>query len=246
MLAAGSYTALARLYGRSIGFAGSDAQPVRMIGDEATSTNVVISTTSNDTLAWRHGAYLLLAGVRVQTAGGGNGWFIDSKHRNCEFGNVSGDMIITLHHASARALGPTRVAGNAATFAHATKKSIMDFSGQAINFISVPTFSTYLFGINDASVNLDSARLTGAQSPVTSSRMSAGLSMHPVLRGPICAFSDRCPHPCPLLRHVLATSCEKTCKTRWPVSKENRRLVIQYGKYESVEWWARHVPNNLR
>lgn len=141
-------------------------QPFRIIGNEATPANVVISVTNNNAVTLENGAYLLLAGVTVSTTTSGAGWSVSSnsmlEHRNCQFGNVAADMIITQHHATVRALGPTTVAGNAVTFCHATKRSVIDFASQTLTYVGNPTFSTYLFGLNDASVNLDSATIVGA------------------------------------------------------------------------------------
>jgi len=162
-VADGTYTNPIALRGTALGAAAG--QPLRILGNEATPANVVISVAGNNALTMENGAYLLLAGVTMSTTISGAGWSVASnamlEHRNCRFGDVATDMIITQHHASVRALGPTTVAGNAVTFLHATKRSIIDFAAQTLTYVSNPTFSTYLFGINDASVNLDSATIVG-------------------------------------------------------------------------------------
>ena len=167
-VAAGTYTTPIFVQGTLIGTSGSNPQPLQIIGDEATPSNVVISITSSNCLTMNNSAYLLLAGVKCQTTGGGYGWFLTTnatlEHRNCVFGNVTSDMIITQAHSTVRALGPTTVAGNALSFCHATKRSIIDFSAQTITFTAVPVFSTYIWGVNDSAVNLDSGTIIGTAS----------------------------------------------------------------------------------
>lgn len=162
-VADGAYTAPIAVHGLPLG--ASTNQPLRILGNEVTPANVAISVAGNNALTMESGAYLLLAGVSTSTAGTGAGWSVMGgsmlEHRNCRFNSVASDMIITQHHATVRALGPTTVAGNAVTFLHATKRSIIDFAAQTLTYVSNPTFSTYLFGINDASINLDSATIVG-------------------------------------------------------------------------------------
>lgn len=161
-IADGTYTSPISLRGLPLG-ATAD-QPLRMIGNESTPANVIFNTTSANALTMQGSAYLLLAGVTTRTTASGVGWSIQSnsllEHRNCRFGAVAGDMILTQHHASVKAIGPTTIAGNAVTFLHATKHSIIDFAAQTLTYdVSVPSFSTYLMGVNDASINLDSATI---------------------------------------------------------------------------------------
>jgi len=162
-VADGTYTAPLSIHGLATGATAN--QPFRLLGNEATPASVVISVTGSNALTMENGAYLLIAGVTMQTTIDGAAWSVASnsmlEHRNCRFGNVATDVIISQHHASVRALGPTTIAGNAVTFLHATKRSIIDFASQTLTYVSNPTFSTYLFGLNDASVNLDSATIVG-------------------------------------------------------------------------------------
>ncbi|QUT07905.1 hypothetical protein KFK14_11250 [Sphingobium phenoxybenzoativorans] len=161
-IADGTYIAPISLRGLPLG-ATAD-QPLRMIGNESTPANVIFNTTSANALTLQGSAYLLLAGVTTRTTTAGVGWSVQSnsllEHRNCRFGAVAGDMILTQHHASVKAIGPTTIAGNAVTFLHATKHSVIDFAAQTLTYdVSIPSFSTYLMGVNDASINLDSATI---------------------------------------------------------------------------------------
>jgi hypothetical protein len=159
----GTYTGSVSIYNSLTG--ANDDQPLRIIGDEVTPSNVVISTTGANAINVGNNAYVLLAGLTIQTATSGIGIsaFTNAmvEHRNLRFGNCANEMILTQHHATVRALGTTTVAGSAQYFCHATKRSIIDFAGKTIAFSGSPTFSTYLWGINDASVNLDSGTITG-------------------------------------------------------------------------------------
>ena len=160
-IADGTYTSPIVVRGLAPGAAAG--QPLRILGNETTPANVVVSVAGDNALTMENGAYVLLAGVTVGTTTSGAGWSVSAgallEHRNCRFNAVASDMIITQHHATVRALGPTTIAGNAVTFCHATKRSIIDFAAQTVTYVSNLTFSTYLFGINDASVNLDSATI---------------------------------------------------------------------------------------
>lgn len=162
-VAAGTYTGGVTVYGLPTG-ATAD-QPLRIIGDEVTPANVVISTTSANAVTAGNVAYLLLAGMELRTTTSGIGISAMSnamvEHRNLRFGNCANEMILTQHHATVRAVGQTNVVSNAQYFCHATKRSIIDFAGQTIAFVGSPAFSVYLYGVNDASVNLDSATITG-------------------------------------------------------------------------------------
>lgn len=163
-VADGTYTA--GIEARGLPPGATADQPIRLTGNESTPANVVISVTNGNGIALALGAYLRVAGITTQTTTGGVGWSVQSnsmlEHRNCRFGNCANEMILTQHHATVRALGTTTVAGNAQYFCHATKRSIIDFAGRTIAFSGTPTFSTYLWGINDASVNLDSGTITGS------------------------------------------------------------------------------------
>ena len=62
------------------------------------------------------------------------------------------------------ASGTIDVAGDADSFAHVTKNSLFSATNQTINF-SKPggnSFGTYVYGINNASVEFDGCTLTGA------------------------------------------------------------------------------------
>ena len=164
-VADGTYTDTVFVSGPLVGRRNSAAQPLQIIGNEAAPANVLISTTSGNGVVVQDGAYLLLAGVKTQTTSGGFGWIIKRsklEHRNCAFGNVFSDMIAAQEHSQVNALGPLTVSGNAVSFCHATTHSRVTFTDQTINF-NGNTFSTYLWGLNDATVAIDGATITGTQ-----------------------------------------------------------------------------------
>jgi hypothetical protein len=169
-LGAGTYTGGVSIVGPFFGM--SDREAVRIIGDETTPSNVVISTTGANALSLENFAYLSLRGVTCQVATSGIAWSVNRhsrlEHQNCRFGATAAEMIFCQQHSAVVAKGPLTVAGNAGSFVHATKRSLVDFAGQTVTFSGSPVFSTYLWGINDSSLNLDSATLTGTKTgPIT-------------------------------------------------------------------------------
>jgi hypothetical protein len=143
------------------------APPLQIIGNEVTPANVLISMTSNTALTVDGKAFILIAGIKTQTTTGGFGWVIrgqsHAQHRNCDFGNVVSDMINVAGASLVEAIGPTTVSGGGGSWLHATEHSRVTFTSQTINFnASVAcTFSTYLWGLNDATVAIDQATITG-------------------------------------------------------------------------------------
>jgi hypothetical protein len=170
----GTYTGGLKLYGPLIGAENSDGRPLQIIGNEGTPANVVLSVTSDNAVALYNAAYVFLAGIEFRTTSSGYGWLPSGnsliEHRNCRFGAVAQEMILSLSGSIVRAVGATTVAGNAASFCHATKRSLIDFDSQTITFSGSPVFSTYLWGVNDATINLSGATLTGT--------VTGGITVH--------------------------------------------------------------------
>ena len=166
-LADGTYTAGAVIQGRLTG-GGFDnsAYPLQIIGNEAAPGNVVISTTAATALALRSHAHVLLAGVKIETVTSGYGWSVDTgsvlEHRNCELGSVANDTIIAQGGGIVRAIGPTTVSGASSAFCHAIKGSQISFSDQTLTFVGTPAFTTYLWGINKAFIDLANATIVGS------------------------------------------------------------------------------------
>ena len=163
----GTYTAGIRLIGRLRNAYDSANRPFQIIGDSVTPANVVISTTSNTALTlWDAGLYL--EGVTLQTTTGGYGMLVQHQSNlelgHIRFGNVAGEMIACQYSSAIEVNGTTDVVGDANSFCHVTKDSIVSFSNQTINF-SKPggnSFSSYVWGLNNASVECDGCTLTGA------------------------------------------------------------------------------------
>lgn len=167
-IADGTYTVASLISGKLVGARDSASQPFQVIGNEAAPGNVILNGVGDNLLTLANGAYLLLAGVTLAhdgTGGVGRGVLVETgatlEHRNCVFGAIKAECVLAQHHTTVRAVGPTTVTGDADSFIHATKRSIVDFSSQTITFTGSPAFTTYLWGINDASVNLDSATIVG-------------------------------------------------------------------------------------
>jgi hypothetical protein len=144
--------------GKLVGAKDASAQPLQIIGNETTPANVSFSLSVSDY------AYVLLAGVTIANAGG-VGLSLTNlptvEHRNCVFGACSAERILALGNSYVHAIGATTVSGAAQSFVHATERSLVDFGSQALTFSSA-THSVYLWGLNDASVHLDSATITGS------------------------------------------------------------------------------------
>jgi hypothetical protein len=173
-VADGTYTTGFTLFGPLSGAKNADARPLQIVGNEGAPANAVISVTGDNAAALYNASYALFAGITFSTTTSGYGWFVGSystvEHRNCRFGAVAQEMILALHQSTVRALGALTVAGNAASFCHATKRSIIDFDSQSITFSGSPAFSTYLWGVNDATINLSGATLSGT--------VTGGITVH--------------------------------------------------------------------
>lgn len=164
-VADGTYSAPVSFMGKLVGARDSAARPLQIIGNETTPANVVVNpSTSYAIEAWDH-AYALIAGITIQNATGigmmANNYAM-IEHRNCVFGACpNAEKIMTFYNAVIKAIGPVTVTGNGVSFVHATKRSVVDFAGQTVTFAGAPAFSQYLYGVNDSSVNFDSATILG-------------------------------------------------------------------------------------
>ncbi len=166
-LGPGTHAGEMKLHGKLVGAKDALGQPLQIIGNEAAPASVILNPGTSYGFELSDFAYILVAGVTfTNTAGNGltarDGATVD--HRNCVFGAITVEKILTLQHAAVRAIGPTSVSGNSVSFVHATKRSIVDFASQTLTYVGNPVFSNYIFGINDAAVNLDSATIVGTAS----------------------------------------------------------------------------------
>jgi len=166
-VAAGTYTAGVKIIGRLRNAYDSARRPFQIIGDIVTPANVAIVVPSANAVEL-FDAYLYLDGVSISTTSGGYGTLVRF-HSTLEtgkirFGNVASEMIACQFNSIFDASGTIDVAGDADSFAHVTKNSLFSATNQTINF-SKPggnSFGTYVYGINNASVEFDGCTLTGA------------------------------------------------------------------------------------
>jgi hypothetical protein len=166
-VAAGTYTAGVKIIGRLRNAYDSARRPFQIIGDIVTPANVAIVIPSANAVEL-FDAYLYLDGVSISTTSGGYGTLVRF-HSTLEtgkirFGNVASEMIACQFNSIFDASGTIDVAGDADSFAHVTKNSLFSATNQTINF-SKPggnSFGTYVYGINNASVEFDGCTLTGA------------------------------------------------------------------------------------
>ena len=166
-VAAGTYTAGVKIIGRLRNAYDTKRRPFQIIGDTVTPANVAITVPSANAIEL-FDAYLYLDGVSISTTSGGYGTLVRF-HSTLEtgkirFGNVASEMIACQFNSIFNASGTIDVAGDADSFAHVTKNSLFSATNQTINF-SKPggnSFGTYVYGINNASVEFDGCTLTGA------------------------------------------------------------------------------------
>lgn len=161
----GTYNSGMMIFGKLTGAFDNGNQPLRIIGNEGSPGSVVINPTNADALRVGDKATVLVAGMTLRTTTSGNGITASAgayiEHRNLVFGACASETIWTGPFANVRAIGPTNVTGGSGGFVHATKRSLVSFSDQTLTFTGTPAFSVYIFGINDASVHLDSATIVG-------------------------------------------------------------------------------------
>jgi len=166
-VASGTYTAGVKIIGRLRNAYDTNRRPFQIIGDIVTPANVAIVIPSANAIEL-FDAYLYLDGVSISTTSGGYGTLVrfhsTLETGNIRFGNVASEMIACQFNSIFDASGTIDVAGDADSFAHVTKNSLFSATNQTINF-SKPggnSFGTYVYGINNASVEFDGCTLTGA------------------------------------------------------------------------------------
>ena len=138
---------------------------IKVVGDEANPENVELEAVGVDAVRCTDGASILVAGMTLRTRDAGN--LLTAKrrgtiaHRNCIFGPAASETISAHRFAEVYALGPTTVLGGSLAFVHATSRSVVSFYKQTITFGEDAHFSTYLWGVKDATVSLDKACIIG-------------------------------------------------------------------------------------
>lgn len=170
-VADGTYTGGLKLQGRMRHAFDSDAarNPFQVIGNIASPANVIISTTSTNAVELL-GAALYLDGVTIQTTTGGYGFLVFHGSdlelgTHVRIGNVASEMIACQYNSVIRGSGGILdIVGDADSFAHITKNSLLSLTNCTINFLGAGgnDFGTYVYGINNGSVEMDGCTLTGA------------------------------------------------------------------------------------
>lgn len=168
-LAAGTYTAGAKIIGRLRNAYDAARRPFQIIGDTVTPANVAITVPSANAIELL-GAALYLDGVTIQTTTGGYGFLVFHGSdlelgTHVRIGNVASEMIACQYNSVIRGSGGILdIVGDADSFAHITKNSLLSLTNCTINFLGAGgnSFGTYVYGINNASVEFDGCTLTGA------------------------------------------------------------------------------------
>lgn len=170
-VADGTYTGGLKLQGRMRHAFDTDAarNPFQIVGNIASPGNVIISTTSANAIEML-GAALYLDGVTIQTTTGGYGFLVFHGSdlelgTHVRIGNVASEMIACQYNSVIRGSGGILdIVGDADSFAHITKNSLLSLTNCTINFSGAGgnDFATYVYGINNGSVEMDGCTLTGA------------------------------------------------------------------------------------
>jgi hypothetical protein len=138
---------------------------IRLIGDEKHPRKVEIEAVGADAVRCTDGVSVLIAGVTLRTREAGS--LLTAKrratiaHRNCVLGPAASETINAHRYAEVYALGPTTVLGGSLALVHATSRSTISFYRQTITFGEGVHFSSYLWGVKDATVSLDKCRIIG-------------------------------------------------------------------------------------
>ena len=162
-VAAGVYTDPVVVSGPLVGSRRPEQRPLKIIGDG----KVTLSTTNSNALCVGNGAYLLLDRIKTETRDSGHGWVVENhgtlEYRDCEIGDVALDMLAVKYHSSVKARGKLSISGSARSFVHVTAHGRLSFNGQVIAFNPTTpcVFSRYFWGLNDATIALDGATITG-------------------------------------------------------------------------------------
>ncbi len=164
-LAHGSYSAGIAISGLIPAKPDKDGFMIRLIGDEEHPDKVGLEAVGADAVRCTDGACILVAGMTLKTREAGS--LLTAKrratiaHRNCFLGSAASETISAHRFSEVYALGPTSVLGGSLAFAHATSRSTISFYRQTITFAEGVHFSTYLWGVKDATVSLDYCRIIG-------------------------------------------------------------------------------------
>lgn len=138
---------------------------ILLIGDEEHPGSVELEAVGADAVRCTDGACILIAGMTLRTREAGG--LLTAKrratiaHRNCILGSAASETINAHRYSEVYALGLTTVLGGSLAFAHATSRGTISFYRQTIIFGEGVHFSTYLWGVNDATVRLDKCRIIG-------------------------------------------------------------------------------------
>jgi hypothetical protein len=138
---------------------------IRLIGDEEHPDKVELEATGGDALRCTDGVGVLIAGMTLRTHQAGS--LLSAKrratiaHRNCILGSAASESINAHRYAEVYALGPTTIIGGSLALVHATSRSTISFYRQTITFGEGVRFSTYLWGVKDATLSLDKCRIIG-------------------------------------------------------------------------------------
>lgn len=161
----GTYAEGINIYGPLVGGFDDGEQILRIVGNEANPGNVVIQPTNKDAVRIGAHASVILAGFTIGTLISGTGLLVSNHahvfHRNLVFAACATETIAAYGHSRVIAIGNTTVTGGSGAFVHVTNRAIVGFGGRTLTFVNNPIFSTYVWGVNDASVYLDSATIVG-------------------------------------------------------------------------------------
>jgi hypothetical protein len=135
-------------------------------GDVKQPGAVEMSAVAVDALHVSDDARVLIAGMTLKTRGIGN--LITSTrrsvvgHRDCIFADAAGETFSASHYSEILARGPSMITGAGTSFAHATTFSTISFAKETITFAPGLKFAAYLWGVNNAIVKLEKARIIGS------------------------------------------------------------------------------------
>ena len=137
----------------------------KIVGNETNPQNVVIAGVGADAFRLLRAA-CWLTGVTVTTSGGSGYGFYIGEHADflfgkIRFGDVVNDQFFCFDGAIASAADDVEVVGDADSFLHVTSKARVAFDEHTITFTGTPAFTTYVLGLNDATLSLSGTTLVG-------------------------------------------------------------------------------------
>ncbi len=140
--------------------------PLTIVGDTATPSNVIISTTSASCIVASDSARLYVEGVKLTTTTSGVGLLAvrggEIKFGNVDFGSCAGFQKEANDHGRIYNNGNYSISGGAVAHEHCNNQSYILNLSATVTITGTPAFSSYFVGVASAQVQYVSVTYSGS------------------------------------------------------------------------------------